>query len=363
PLHPGQFIAPVELRGKALVRNQQSLFAILADLCTAADFSDCERLATVIGQVRTSMENSIPGSGHSYAARAAASSLTPAAGRRELWAGLEQFRLVRALAEKPAAELDQLAGQLQHLAQLLFATPRGLAITAEGKNHAVLKPGLTSFVELLPTTMPAPATVATNFAATPRRRGFATSVPVAYVARVFPDVPYTDPDAAPLTLLARLLRAGYLHREIREKGGAYGGLAGYNPEGGILSLLSYRDPHIARTLRVYDEAAAWAAGGQFSNEEMTQGLLAVFGDLDRPLSPGGRGTREFANRQQGLTPELRQTFREAVLATTRNDLIRVADRYLLAGRDTSCVAVIAGEEMLRKANEELGEEGLEIERI
>jgi len=64
-----------------------------------------------------------------------------------------------------------------------------------------------------------------------------------------------------------------------------------------------------------------------------------------------------------LTPELRQTFREAVLATTRNDLIRVAERYLLAGRDTSCVAVIAGEEMLRKANEELGEDGLEIERI
>ncbi|OGR31355.1 MAG: peptidase M16 [Desulfuromonadales bacterium GWC2_61_20] len=363
PYQPGRFIAPVELRGKALVRNQQPFYAILGDLCTAADFSDRERLATVLGQLRTSMENSIPGSGHSYAARAAASSLTPAAGRRELWAGLEQFRLVRTLAEKPAAELDAFAGELQHLARLLLASPSGLAVTAEKQTHAALTPGLTTFLaQLSPGAMP-PATLAPPFVAAKRRRGFATSVPVAYVARVFPAVPYTHADAAPLAILARLLRAGYLHREIREKGGAYGGLAGYNPEGGLLSLLSYRDPHIARTLRVYDEAAAWAAGGNFSDEELTQALLAVFGDLDRPLSPGGRGNREFANRQQGLTPALRQAFREQLLAATRADLLRVAERYLLAGRNKSCVAVIAGEEMLRKANEELGEDGLEIERI
>jgi len=60
---------------------------------------------------------------------------------------------------------------------------------------------------------------------------------------------------------------------------------------------------------------------------------------------------------------MRQTLREGVLAATREDLQRVAQDYLVAGRERSAVSVIAGEEVLNKANTELGGEGLEIERI
>jgi len=183
------------------------------------------------------------------------------------------------------------------------------------------------------------------------------------VSRVFRAVPFNHPDAAPLLVLAKLLRAGYLHREIREKGGAYGGMASYNPEAGIFSLLSYRDPQLTRTLNVYDDAASWAAAGKFGSDEITEAILAVFSDLDRPLSPGARGHREFANTRQGLTREMRQTLREGVLATGRETLQRVAAEYLLEGRETSAVSVIAGEEALKKANEELGDKGLKIERI
>ena len=68
----------ITLKGKALVRNQEKLFALLSDFCTAPDFGDLDRLHTVINQVRANLDNSIPGSGHSYAARAAAARLSPA---------------------------------------------------------------------------------------------------------------------------------------------------------------------------------------------------------------------------------------------------------------------------------------------
>ena len=165
-------------------------------------------------------------------------------------------------------------------------------------------------------------------------------------------------------VLARLLRAGYLHREIREKGGAYGGMASYDPEGGLLSLLSYRDPQLVRTLRVFDEAADWAAGGRFDTEAIDEAVLAVFGDLDRPLAPGSRGAREFANLRQDLTEDLRQQQRERVLAVDRDQLMATAERYLVAGRKGSVVSVVGGEETLQKANGELsGEDKLQVERI
>jgi Zn-dependent M16 (insulinase) family peptidase len=357
------FQAVVEIKGKALVRNQEKLFGILADLCTAPDFTDLTRLHTVVNQVRANLDNSIPGSGHSYAARAAAGRLTPAGRLRETWGGLQLIRFVRQLAGRPADELGPLAEKLQEIARLLFAREHlACAVTGEERHFSPVRDALGPYLTRLPTAAAGTA-VRKPYASGPAHLGWASSVPVAYVTRVFRTVPFTHPDTPPLLILAKLLRAGFLHREIREKGGAYGGLASCNPEAGTFSLLSYRDPQLAQTLRVYDEAVQWAAGGAFTDEEIDEAVLAVFSDLDRPLSPGGRGHREFANTHQGLTRQMRQSLREGVLAASRGDLQRVAQQYLVVGREASAVSVIAGEEALQKANAELGGEGLEIERI
>lgn len=365
--HPGDltgYQGMVEIRGKALLRNQDKLFAILSDLLAAPDFSDLARLHTVIGQIKTSLENSVPSAGHSYAARAAAGRLTVAARLRETWSGLSLLRLIKEIAARPAERLDDVAGKMQTIARSLFRKDLiACGVTGERRAFAAVRDALGPFLSGLPAAGNPAAAPREPFAPAAARLGWATSVPVSYVSRVFRAAPFTHPDAPVLLVLAKLLRAGYLHREIREKGGAYGGLAGYNPEAGTLSLLSYRDPQLSRTLRVYDEAAAWAAAGKFSDEEIGEATLAVFSDLDRPLSPGARGNREFANGRQGLTRGMRQTLREGVLATGRQTLTQAAERYLVCGRKESVVSVLAGEEALRKANAELGEERLDIERI
>ena len=67
----------------------------------------------------------------------------------------------------------------------------------------------------------------------------------------------------------------FLHREIREKGGAYGGMAGYNADGGLFSMLSYRDPHLERTLDVYEDAIKWACKGNFSVRKVPGTLVEM----------------------------------------------------------------------------------------
>lgn len=363
PTDPRRFQALVQIRGKALERNQDKLFALLGDICAAPDFSDRERLRTVLGQIRTTLENSIPSAGHSYAARAAAANLSPAARLRETWSGLELVALAKQTAELKDAELDAFAARMQEIAnQLLRRNRLSCAVVAEARHFPQVRPALEKFLAALPpgaSAAPAPPA----FLPQPARLGWAASVPVAYVTRVFPTVAYTHADSGGLMVLAKLLKAGYLHREIREKGGAYGGMASSNPETGLLSLLSYRDPHLTRTLRVYDEAADWAAAGRFSDQDIKEAILAVFGEIDKPLSPGGRGYREFANTRQGLSLEMRQELRRKVLATDRATLRRLARTYLVEGRPRSAVSVLAGEDSLRQANQELGEEGLEIRKI
>ncbi len=354
----------VEIKAKALERNQQKMFGILSDIFAGPDFTDRQRLHTVINQIKTSLENSIPGSGHSYAARSAASRLTPGARRREMWNGLEQVHLIKQTAELEPDQLDAVVERLSAIAgHLLHRERLACAITAEQSSFAAIGAGLRPFLAGLSSANPGEAGAVEPFVPQPLHRGWITSVPVNYVSRVFRTVPFTHPDGPALLVLAKLLRANYLHREIREKGGAYGGMASCDPEAGIFAMLSYRDPQLVRTLKVYDEAVGWAVSGRYDQEAIKEAVLAVFSDLDRPLSPGGKGSREFANLRQGLTLAMRNEQRRRILAIDRQTLTAAAEKYLQQGRQGSSVAVIAGEEALTKANAELGQEALEIHKI
>ncbi|WP_298035988.1 insulinase family protein [uncultured Desulfuromonas sp.] len=358
------FAPLLEVKGKALRRNGEKLFDILEDIFTAPDFSDLERLHTVFNQIKTNLENSIPGAGHRYAARAAAASLSAGASQREEWSGVSLVRLAKQVAALAPGELAEVAGKLRAIGERLL--DGGLircALTAEARAFDSVRPSLGAFLKALPRGAKEAAAAAGPFAPRPLRTGWAASLPVNYVTRVFRAVPLVHPDSPALMVLSRLLRAGYLHREIREKGGAYGGLASFDPETGLFSMLSYRDPHLIRTLQVYRDAAEWAASGDFTDEAVKEAVLSVFSEIDRPLSPGGRGNREFAHIRQGLSLEMRQSLRGKILAVDAGSLRRAAERHLLAQWPQSAVGVMAGEEALRRANEELGDEGLRIERI
>jgi Zn-dependent M16 (insulinase) family peptidase len=356
------FTASFELKGKALLRNSEALFGLLRDFLLSPDFSDLQRIHTVLNQLKVSLENSIPQSGHTYAARTAAACLSSAARRREQWSGLAQVALIRQLAEKTPAQLQETADRLQQIAKQLFSrTQLQAAVTLEAQNFAAFRKPLAALIATLPEKPLAGAASAQPFTPKPKRQGWVWSIPVNYVTRVFRAVQYSHPDSAPLAVLAKLLRAEFLHREIREKGGAYGGLAGYSPEAGLFSLLSYRDPHILRTLEVYQQAIDWAVAGDFPAESVKEAILAIFSDLDKPLSPAGMGAQEFANLRQGLTLAMRNRMRQQLLRVDAKALQRVAKKYLQQA--DSAIAVLAGEAALQQANEQLGERALDVKKI
>jgi len=60
--------------------------------------------------------------------------------------------------------------------------------------------------------------------------------------------------AAALTVLGGVLRNGYLHRAIREQGGAYGGGATYDSDSAAFRFFSYRDPRLTETLADFDRS-------------------------------------------------------------------------------------------------------------
>ncbi len=359
------FRSVVEVTGKALEPYQGEFYALLSDLLLVPDFRDRERLHTILNQLRVNLENSLPAMGHRYAARAAAASISASSALKERWSGVTHIRFIRDLAARSPEQLGEVSERLGEVAGQLPRRGRmSCAVVGEERLFPAAQNGLGGLLAAISSEGAGPNESARHrFEPSPSGLGLAASVPVSYVARVFPGVPFAHADAPGLAILAKLLKAGYLHREIRERGGAYGGMAGYAAESGLFSFLSYRDPNLARTLRVYDDAAQWAARGRFEDQEIKEAILGSFSDLDTPLSPAGKAAREFGYLRQGLDREMRQRFREGMLAVDRRVLSDLAKRYLVAGRPQSAVAVVSSEEALKQANAELGDERLEIQRV
>ncbi|MBE9546746.1 MAG: hypothetical protein IMF10_04510 [Proteobacteria bacterium] len=162
--------------------------------------------------------------------------------------------------------------------------------------------------------------------------------------------------------MARQLSSGYLYKRIRVQGGAYGGMCQYNPMSGSFSFLSYRDPHLVETLKVYDDAVDFISGNRIEDEELEKAIIGAIGLLDKPMDPSGRGYTAMIRAFAGLTDKDRQKFRDRIFDTSAETLMEAGNRFLATEAESSPVAVYAAAERLSKANETL-ETGLEIEAL
>lgn len=70
-------------------------------------------------------------------------------------------------------------------------------------------------------------------------------------------------------MLAQLLRNEYLHREVREKGGAYG--SGASVSTAAFSMTSYRDPYVNQTLTAFENAVRWTLQRESYKDEVLSG--------------------------------------------------------------------------------------------
>ena len=78
-----------------------------------------------------------------------------------------------------------------------------------------------------------------------------------------------------LVVLGKVLSSKFLHREIREKGGAYGGgVMASSP--GALKFFSYRDPNSDKTLDAFERSITWAADGGFTAQDIDEAKMGVF---------------------------------------------------------------------------------------
>jgi Zn-dependent M16 (insulinase) family peptidase len=169
--------------------------------------------------------------------------------------------------------------------------------------------------------------------------GWITGSQVCFCAEAFPTVDSSHEDAPALSVLGTVLRNGYLHSAIREKGGAYGAGAMQDSHNSVFKFFSYRDPKCTETFSEFNYAREWSLNN-ITNAHLDEGVLGVISSIDKPMSPYGEAMNDFMSELDHKTKKDRLLFRNKVKECSIDDLVRVSKKYLF---NESKKSVIAGE--------------------
>ncbi|AWN23426.1 peptidase M16 [Deinococcus irradiatisoli] len=331
--------------GKALSRNATALVGLMRDVIARPQFSE-ERLAQLVNQRVAGMRAGLISNGSAYASTLAGAQISPLEALDERQGGFAAFK--RLQQWQAQGDWMTLKAQLEELsAVLLAARPRLVLSAAEGDLNLNVRPIADLFggagAQLY--TPPLAARV-------PQAR--TADTPVAYNAAAFATVPYVHPDSPALLALSKLLRTEYLLKELREKGGAYGGSAGFDPRSGVFTLSSYRDPHIGRTFEVFGKIGAFL-NGPLTERELTEALLGASRQLDPLLSADSVARSRIFSDLAGYSADVQEDYKARLMRVTLDDLRRVQQRYLTAER--AAYATLSG----RDPNPETAAQQLQFE--
>ncbi len=336
------------IAGKALARNHAPLTHLLSETLNTARFDELPRLRELIAQLRASREEGVVDHGHLLAMAAASAGLSPAAALSHRWDGLQGLQTLKTLDEEIAEEimLADLADQFVQLHELIKVAPCQILSVSDAEQQNPIASALSECWQPYPAPEIHQPALKLDPVVARLQQAWSTSTQVNFCAKVYPTVPQNHPDAAALQVLGECLRNGYLHRAVREQGGAYGAGASYQPDSGAFRFFSYRDPRLEATLADFDAALAWFEETKHPAQVLEEAILGIIASIDRPGSPAGEAISAFFGELFGRTPTQRRTFRQRVLQVTFEDLHRVADAYLQPGQ-ASC-AVISNPNTLAK---------------
>jgi Zn-dependent M16 (insulinase) family peptidase len=337
------------LKGKALGRNAVRLCDILNDFLLSPNFTDRHRIQELLEKRYTDLENTISQHALDYATSRANAPLSEPHYISEQWYGLSYLQHIRDLVTHYSEQEDCFLEKMGAIQQAMLKN-EGVHIVAccDGPTMTKLKEegfyGLTEIPkkpfhpwDAIQASLPHRA-----------NQGYIISSSVSFTVAITKTACYTTSDAPRLAVLSQLLNDTFLHRQLREQGGAYGGGAAANAMAGTFSFYSYKDPNLYSTLEAYEASLQFILSGAFNDIELEEAKLGVLQDLDSPIAPGSRAEVAYAWWKTGKTEGMRQRFRDLLMQAKAEDIQALIPKYFPQGWSKNAFVAFAGKELLEK---------------
>ena len=326
------FKLALKVSSKSLEGNESYMQDLILRTVKESSFDETKRIEELLEFISSDNEKSVIQNGHILSMSNAASQISDIASTNDLTSGLRFVHNTNHLS-KLVNEQNELTKYLELLRSInskISNTPSHL-FTASALDKANLNLNFTikeNTNQYKNQNLIAPQS-------TPI--GWITGSQVCFCAEAFPTVDFRHEDAPALTVLGTVLRNGYLHSAIREKGGAYGAGATQDSNNKVFKFFSYRDPKCTDTFNEFKKSREWSVKN-ITEEQLEEGVLGVISSIDKPLSPFGEAMSDFMSSLDQKTQDERLSFRSKVKECSLAKLAMVSEKYLFNESKRSAIA-------------------------
>ena len=337
----------LKITSKSLEENEQEMQNLMIETAKDSNFSDKSRIKDMLNFITSDNEKSLIQNGHILSMSNAAAQINNISATNDFASGINFITNTSKLSKKidKNSELDKYIELLNSIKNKINSVP-SYTFTASSLNMDQSK------INFAFDDKNNSFSIQNYFDIQQESIGWITGAQVTYCAEAFPTVDFFHKDAPALSVLGAVLRNGYLHSAIREKGGAYGSGAMQDSNNKVFKFFSYRDPRCAETFEDFKKSREWSLKN-ISQEQLDEGILGIISTIDKPLSPFGEAMSDFSMNLDKKDLEKRLELRSLVKNCTLDDLINVSQKYLF---NESKKSVIAGEnyiDEMKKMNFEI----------
>lgn len=335
------------LRGKALNQNADKLFRLFSDFAAGVDLNDRKRIQEWLAQHATETQENLNRSAMNYAIQASLKGLSVPSFVYEEWSGATYYQSVLEWAKNVD---DSLIASLKKISKKVLGLQNHHLVLSCDEAYFQHLENLKFYNLTLPNKTYLPWT-GRYALPPPKPQARFIAVPVAFTALGLRTVSYCDPDSPFLLIATELMENLILHKEIREKGGAYGSGATYTPSTGNFHFYAFRDPHLKTSVDAFHKAIEKIGNKQFNKRELEEAKLGVLQRLDTPVPPGNRAMVAYSWKRAGRSYELRETFRKKILSANREEVADAVQRHL--GAKEGVLVSFLGKELFAKEEKKL----------
>lgn len=325
---------------------------LINEILHTSKFDDLVRVKELLLQEKTQLQQSFASAGAQVASQIAAASYESRAMAGNLIHGVACYDVLKALCDSDDDTIKAATVKMQQLIEKATAKSRLLISTGteESANEQA---------EKVVTTIKAECCENSEFEKgdeikpTGKNVGLYDASQIQYVGKHgnFRTAGYKYSGA--YKVLHTIMGYDYLWINVRVKGGAYGCPSSFSREGAV-SMVSYRDPKLAETLEVFDNAADYLKNFECDDRDMLKYIIGTLSGLDTPLTPSMRCQRGLAAALSKITDADLQRERDEVLSCTVAD-IRALGEPIGAAMAQNHICVVGNEANI-KANKDLFDE-------
>lgn len=345
---PEAFRTMFTIRGKALYSQMDFLFQMMEEILNTSQITDTKRLYEIIAEIKSRGQASLIGSGHQTAVLRGASYGSPMARFQDEMAGVGYYKFIEDLEKNFQEKKEEIvAGLKTAMAEII--RPDSFMVSYTGERESVEK--MQELCCQLKKSLPEGKgeVPAVSVTCKKKNEGFKTSGQVQYVARTGNFVKKGFTYTGALEILKVALSYDYLWINLRVKGGAYGCMSGFKRSGESY-FVSYRDPHLRRTLEVYQGVPEYVRNFTADEREMTKYIIGTISGKDVPRTPQTQGALGRMAYFRGLTVEMMQKERDQILNATVEDIHALAPLIEAVLSDDQ-LCVVGSESAIEKAED------------